>query len=198
MIATIDINTLPNQTDRDREEIIKSARGIIWHIIGKHTATLSDDDLAELHSDAMAAVNRAALEYDPSRGTAFTTLVVRYIVQAKRDFFRSHGGSHYRQEQFERSVGRVADCVQEAAPDSSEETFERHHRDSQRQAMEITIDMARNDEIIDDREYRVLTLCRQGWLQREIGEDVGVCAQRVHQIISEAVGKIRKQYRTAE
>ena len=198
MTSAIDINTLPNQTERDREEIIKSARGIIWKVIGKHAATLSPDDLAELHGDAMAAVNRAATEYDPSRGVAFATLVVRYVIQAKRDFFRSHGGNHYRQEHFERSVGRVSDCLAELAPDANEESAERQHRAAQRQTMEITIDMARNDGILDEREYRVLVMRRENYLEREIGEAVGVCPQRVHQIIGEAVGKIRAQYRTAE
>lgn len=190
----LDINLLPNQTEQDRAIILKAANGIIWSIIGIGTGSLSGDDIDDLHSLALEAANRAMVEYVAGNGATLATLITRYVLQARRDYMRKrgavNGATHNRQEAFEH--GAVSLEGMEI------ESVEVDGRGAAISAMEITIDMARNDGIIDDREYRVLTMRRGGVIQREIAEELGVCPQRVHQIQGDAVRKIRARYRTAE
>jgi len=199
----LDINTLPNQTEADRATILASINGIIWHVIGQGTDSLDADSLDDLHASAIEAANRAIIDHDPSRpaelrGT-LATLIVRYVTQARRDFMRRRGAgdgaTHNKQSTFEHSTSRLDDCCG-VEVDGGEADADRTHEALS--IMEITIDMARNDDIIDEREYTVLTMRRQGFLQREIAERMEICAQRVHQIQGDAIRKIRKQYRTAE
>ena len=190
----LDINTLPNQTEQDRAIILKSANGIIWAIIGRGTEALTGDDIEDLHSLALEAANKAILDYKPRYSPALAMLITRYVLQARRDYMRRRGELNGRvnnkQEAFEHGTVSLEGMEIESR--------EREGRDAAISAMEITIDMARNDGVIDDREYRVLTMRRGGVIQREIGEELGICPQRVHQIQGDAVRKIRARYRTAE
>lgn len=190
----LDINLLPNQTEQDRAIILNAANGIIWSIIGRGTESLSGDDIDDLHSLALEAANRAMVEYVAGNGATLATLITRYVLQARRDYMRKrgevNGATHNRQEAFEHGAVSLESVEVEASDGDC--------RGAAISAMEITIDMARNDGIIDDREYRVLTMRRGGVIQREIAEELGVCPQRVHQIQGDAVRKIRARYRTAE
>ena len=95
--------------------------------------------------------------------------------------------------------GRGLDSVPEGDfPSISETATAIGERDARLQAMEITIDMARNDGTITEREYRVLTMRRGGRVQRDIAEAIGVSHQRIGQIENDAVRKIRAKYHTAE
>ena len=195
----LDVNTLPNQTEADRAIILGALNGIIWSVISRGTEALDADDMDDLHSRAVEAANRAVCDYRPDGGASLATLVVRYVIQARRDYVRRHvpgmrsdGRNH--QSVFENSASSL-ECAEsvECGEGNDDGTGS-----AAVQALEITIDMARNDGVLDDRAYRILGLWRRGWLQREIGEREGICPQRVHQIIGDAVRKIRKQYRTAE
>lgn len=200
-MTTVDVNTLPNKTEDDRAVILKACNGIIWAVINRGTQALSGDDLDDLYSSALEAANRAIGDWTASGGGSIATLVHRYVVQARRDYMRKHfspDDSHNKQEAFEREAVSFDGWIGPGEENGTGRAEEREHRDHAIGAMEITIDMARNDGIISDREYRVIGMWRRRWLQREIAEQEGICAQRVHQIIGDAVRKIRKHYRTAE
>lgn len=190
----LDVNSLPNQTEHDRVVILEACNGIIWAVINRGTDTLTADDIDDLHSAALEAANRAISDWTAIGGGSIATLIHRYVVQARRDFMRrrgeSTGNSHNKQEAFEH--GTVSLEGIEVEVDDGES------RADALSVMEITIDMARNDGIIDEREYRVLRARRGGVIQREIAADLGVCPQRVHQIQGDAVRKIRARYKTAE
>jgi len=195
-VSAVDVNTLPNQTDADRVIILSALNGIIWSVINRGTDSLDADGLDDLHSRAVEAANRAIVDYRADGGATIATLVVRYVTQARRDYMRSIGKGndpeHNKQSTFEHSAERLDVAI------ATEEEPAGEWKRAALQSLEITLDMAQNDGVIDDREYRIMGLWRGGWKQREIGETVGVCPQRVHQIISNAVRKIRKQYKTAE
>ena len=175
-----------------------------WNLIGSATRNVSlpPDDYEDLRVQCAEAANRAIDSWVSGGGRSLSSWIYRHIIQAKRDYFRSRNSIS---ETINRDAvcftdyGRGLDSVPEGDfPSISETATAIGERDARLQAMEITIDMARNDGTITEREYRVLTMRRGGRVQRDIAEAIGVSHQRIGQIENDAVRKIRAKYHTAE
>lgn len=175
-----------------------------WNLIGSATrnVALPPDDYEDLRVQCAEAANRAIDSWTNEGGRSLSSWIFRHIIQAKRDYFRSRNSIS---ETINRDAvcftdyGRGLDSVPEGDfPSTSETATAIGERDARLQAMEITIDMARNDGAITEREYRVLTMRRYGKGQREIGEELGIDFRTVSLDERTACAKIRLAYRTAE
>lgn len=175
-----------------------------WNLIGSATrnVALPPDDYEDLRVQCAEAANRAIDSWTNEGGRSLPSWIFRHIIQAKRDYFRARNSIS---ETINRDAvcftdyGRGLDSVPEGDfPSICETATAIGERAAQVQAMEITIDMARNDDVITDREYRVLTMRRNGKLQGEIASELGVSFQTVSLDERTACAKIRLAYRTAE
>ena len=174
-----------------------------WKLVGTalRSVSLPEDDYSDLRATCIEAADRAIDSWEAGKGRSISSWIFRFIVQAKRDYFRSRGTKR-------RSIDECSVCFSELqhdddrdsderTPNDAEEESARHHA-SLVQDMEIIIDRARNDDIIDEREYRVLVARREGLTFRRIAVDEGLTAARIYGIQEAAVAKIRLTYRTAE
>lgn len=183
-------------TTREKEALLVDAKNLVRMAIVKQRPFLSREDYEELESDCLFAASRAIDEYERAGPAALSTLIFRYCVQARRDFFRPR---RRLSEMMEKRGIDVSDESVEAfgaEPDETNERATRHRAIVQ--TMEITIDMARNDGVLTEREYQVLTMRRQNRTQKEIADEVGISPQMVSIDEQTGVAKIRLAYRTAE
>lgn len=197
----LDINSLPNQTEHDREIILKATNGMIWSIIGRGTESLDADSLDDLYCESVEAANRAIHDYQSGTGATLATLINRYVVQARRDFIR--------RRMTKKRIPDSAVCFSDLPNDiesipcgdlpfEGEEDAESARHAAMIQDMEIIIDRARNDGVLSSREYRMLVSRRTGGTYRRMAEDEGMSPGGVYKIIEATVAKIRLAYRTAE
>lgn len=174
-------------TSAEKNALLLDARNVVRMAIRSKKRILSEEDYEELEADCMMSANSAIDDYDPSKGTMLSSWIFRYAVQTRIKFMRSR---------VRKIKGRVDMESCEIADDAEEGSAVSH--ESAMHALEITIDMARNDEVIDEQEYHVLVLRRHNLTLADVAGELGLSAPRIHQIQSSAVRKIRKQYRTAE
>ena len=190
-------------TKTEKEILLRDAKNIMRMEISNQRTRMSPDDFEELENDCLLAASRAIDDYDRTKGASIGVLIFRYIVQARRTFIRNR-------IQLKRdSTGRDAVCFTDCTkgvydipegdyPTISETAAIIADRSERVQQMEIVIDMARNDDVISEREYQVLTMRRKNYRQEDIADRLGCAPSRIGQLEADAVGKIRRRYKTAE
>lgn len=177
-------------TPMQKTALLIDAKNLVRMAITGQRRFLSPEDYEELESDCLMAASRAIDDYDPTRGCRLSSLMYRYIIQ-KRIKVLKHRESRGQSVNDTESLSEC-DCL--PCPSRSHSA----HHASLVQDMEIIIDRARNDDVLTEREYRVLVDRRRNIGQATIAAELGLSFQRVSQIEAEAVEKIRVAYRTAE
>ena len=163
-----------------REHIVKQNIGLVYKTLAKFDTTRLDAD--SLLSDGMYALGRAVDRFDPWRGYHFSTYACNSIIRAMM-----------------RSKRREA-RYREAYPIQYEPDFEQPERSHQ---VETDLYLERLQMILRDNSAE-LTPVEWGVLHRRflrdgnrqptfeaIGDEIGLCKERIRQIQNTALSKLR-------
>ncbi len=163
-----------------RDYIVEQNLGLAYSMLGRFRSDHADLD--ELRSEALFALVRAVVGFNPWRGFRFSTYACNAIIRSLIQEARRAGRRHLRF-----AVGH----------DAGREDPERHDRWSELYADRLHQAMASNLGELTDRESTVLARrfpmdSTEGLTLGEVGNTLGLSKERVRQIQNRALGKLRE------
>jgi DNA-directed RNA polymerase specialized sigma24 family protein len=176
-------------TDRERTVLIQKYGKMVDYLLRKWRGRLNYLDFEELHSDCMMSISRAIDYNDESKGNALSTIVSLCIHHAKYDWVEKYYA-------YKRQFVRVTYTFTDIEHDGKEyvagecpETpvvFEKEDRD-----WPIMLDKLRETSLLSKDDWFVLDRMSSGYLDKEIGVEMGKSRQMVQKRKVKALGKLR-------
>jgi RNA polymerase sigma factor (sigma-70 family) len=196
------IHDIPDDWSREQkiEQLLTIAEMLAarWQSLNRGFPTMEAEDIFQT---AAIAIIKAVDDYDPSFGAKLTTWAMVQARLAVRNALRrsAHAtrtmqerGQHVRCVSLNQLVQNgtsdtvsLEDLISDTVHSSGVDIVESLYRDWERQQLRNYFDR------LAERERIVMERYVQGHNVSSIAEEIGVCNSRVHQIIKEAVNKMR-------
>ena len=175
-------------TPQEKTAIIKRfTRSAQMYVNRTTTPGLTYEDREEMQSDCLIAVSNAVDSYDESRGVRLDTYISKCMRNAIASYLRANGYiqptpegiDNGQQLAFERTATMTD-------PENATAEDDREYIDDS-----IMFDDLMESGLLTPREITILKGCEQGYTYREIGAMIGVTKQRIEQVRSRAIKKLR-------
>lgn len=180
-----EIESLYNQAVKTKNDIVTANLRLVVSIAKKHVNVHSQ--LYELVSDGNLALIRAVEKFDYSRGNKFSTYASWAIM---RNFARTIPSEMKYHERFH------ASGESELFDLRADERSDLHSEERDQLEREVQVDRLLN--VLDEREQNILSQRyglgenRETQSLRQVGDEMGITKERVRQIETRALAKLRK------
>ena len=178
-----DIEKLYEQAIKIKNRIVQANLRLVVAIAKRHVN--ASEDFFQLVSDGNMSLIRAAEKFDYSRGNKFSTYASWAIM---KNFARTIPGEFKQRDRFRPTSEEVFLAKADERSDRYTEEAEQRRR---------TLQVNRILETLDDREQKIiisrfgLDYRQEPLTLKEVGEEMGVTKERIRQIQTRALNKLR-------
>jgi len=178
-------------TERERAELVrKYARKSMVYLLKKWKGTLNPLDFEELQADCLMAISNAIDYHEVSKGYSLNTIVNLCIIHAKCDWLEKYFAC---KRDFARTNLTFTDIEHDGEDYVAGECPENPHifikEDSD---WLIMLDRLRETSILSKDDWFVVDRMSQGYLDKEIGVEMGKSRQMVQKRKVAALRKLRE------
>ena len=177
------IEQLYDQAVDTKNQIIQSNLRLVVSIAKRHVSTT--EEFFELVSDGNMSLIRAAEKFDYSRGNKFSTYASWAIM---KNFARTIPDAFKHRDRFRTSHDEMFATTEENRGDKYEQESAQQHREAQVDRILSRLD-EREQKIIINRFG--LDYSQEPQTLKEVGAKMGVTKERIRQIESRALNKLR-------
>ncbi len=179
-----EIDRYYDETVKTKNQIIRANLRLVVSIAKRHMN--SGENFFELVSDGNVSLMRAAEKFDYARGNKFSTYASWAII---KNFARTIPDEHRRRDRFRTSQAEMFTSAEDNRSDQFEQESAQLHREAQVERILGRLDEREQSIIIRRfglrRGQEPLTL-------KQVGAELGVTKERIRQIESRALSKLRK------